>query len=66
MAGYGKVIGVFYFTKLNEGEYFGAFGRIHSLVEVWMENLFELKYREKHSPTSNCFKHLIPKEACAV
>jgi hypothetical protein len=31
------------------GEYFGAFARIHVLVEVWMENLYELNFAKTHT-----------------
>lgn len=37
-----------YATKLfDEKEYFGAFARIHSLIEIWMQVLYEKKLYEK-------------------
>jgi hypothetical protein len=33
-----------------EKEYFGAFARIHVLIEIWMQDLYELHYAKAHSP----------------
>jgi hypothetical protein len=34
---------------LEQGEYFGAFARIHVLVEIWMQNLYEQNFRRSHA-----------------
>jgi len=40
-----------YARKLFEQrEYFGAFARIHALIEFWMQDLYELDYLEKCGP----------------
>ncbi len=33
---------------LEQGEYFGAFARIHVLIEIWMQNLYELNFSKSH------------------
>jgi hypothetical protein len=39
-----------YARKLvKEREYFGAFARIHVLVEVWLQNLYEDNYQTSHT-----------------
>lgn len=39
-----------YARKLvEEKEYFGAFARIHALIEFWMQDLFEQDYQTSHS-----------------
>jgi hypothetical protein len=35
---------------LEQGEYFGAFARIHVLIEIWMQNLYELNFQKSHNP----------------
>jgi len=40
-----------YASKLFEQrEYFGAFARIHALIEFWMQDLYELDYLKKRGP----------------
>jgi len=36
----------------DEKEYFGAFARIHALIEFWMQQLYERHYVKKHGDRS--------------